>query len=122
MSGTVPITDVITIRATAGRVSMPSTQFVSFKHVSGMPTVGQDGGYSIAKLRILDALLDRLAVLKGERPELRTEGLSDEALDSIMDTLQKNLHDGLKNASSTPFAAVLGAGADAGGQLFSFLA
>ena len=122
MSGTLPITDIIAVRATSGRVSVPSAQFVSLEHISGMPAAGQTGGYSITKLRILDALLDRLAVLKGERPSAQTEGLSGEGLDTTIENLQKNLRDALKNVSSTPFAAALGAGADIGGQLFSFLA
>jgi hypothetical protein len=81
-SGTVPLTDVIAVRAASGRVSLPSNQFARFEHIFGMPS-GQ-GGYSITKLRILDAFLDRLALLKGERPQMKTEGLSDAGLDKII--------------------------------------
>jgi hypothetical protein len=120
-SGTVPLTDVISVRAAAGRVSLPSNQFVRFEHISGMPAAGEGGGYSITKLRILDALLDRLAILKGERPEPETGGLSGAGLDKIIDEVQSYLRDALKNASSTPFAAVLGGGAAENGLLFNYL-
>ena len=122
-SGTVPITDVIAVRAASGRVYLPSNQFVHLEHISGIPSLGQDGGgYSITKLRILDSLLDRLAVLKGSRPESAAEGLSDAGLDAVIDRMQYNLREALKNVSSTPFAAVLGAGSSEIGQLFSFFA
>jgi hypothetical protein len=120
-SGTVPLTDVITIRAAAGRVSLPSNQFVRFEHISGMPAAGGEGGYSITKLRILDALLDRLAILKGERPKAETEGLSGAGLDKIIDEMQSYLRDALKNASSTPFTVILGGGAADNGLLFNYL-
>ncbi|MCL1819004.1 MAG: hypothetical protein FWG35_08725 [Spirochaetaceae bacterium] len=122
-TGTVPLTDVITVRAASGRVYLPSNQFVHFEHISGIPTTGQEGGgYSVTKLRILDSILDRMAVMKGERPEVKTEGLSNADMDSTIASMQNDLREALKNAASTPFAAVLGGGPSANGQLFSFFA
>ena len=122
-TGTVPLTDMITVRAASGRVYLPSNQFVHFEHISGIPAPGQDGGgYSITKLRILDSILDRLAILKGERPEVNTEGFSGADMDTVLSTMQNDLRDALKNAASTPFAAVLGGGPSVNGQLVSFLA
>jgi hypothetical protein len=118
-SGTVPLTDVIAVRAASGRVSLPSNQFARFEHISGMPS-GQ-GGYSITKLRILDAFLDRLALLKGERPRMDTNGLSDAGLDKILGEMQEYLRDSLKNAASTPFGLALGSGSAGNGQLFNYL-
>jgi hypothetical protein len=118
-SGTVPLTDVIAVRAASGRVSVPSSQFARFEHISGMPS-GQ-GGYSIAKLRILDAFLDRLALLKGERPRMDARGLSEAGLDKILGGLQEYLRDSLKNAASTPFGPALGSGAAEDGRLFNYL-
>jgi hypothetical protein len=118
-SGTVPLTDVITVRAASGRVFLPSNQFVRFEHISGMPS-GQ-GGYSITKLRILDSLLDRIAVLKGERPDTKTEGLSDAGFDKIIDELQNHIRKSLKNTAFTPFGPALGAGSSEDGRLFSYL-
>jgi hypothetical protein len=118
-SGTVPLTDVIAVRAASGRVLVPASQFARLEHISGMPAAGQEGGgYSITKLRILDAFLDRLAILKGERPEVKTEGLSDAGLNSILEEIQSYL----RGAASTPFGVALGLGAASDGQLFSFFA
>jgi hypothetical protein len=119
-SGTVPLADVISVRAASGRVLLPSTQFARFEHISGMPTTGQ-GAYSITKLRILDALLDRMALLKGERPETKTEGISDAGLDKIIDELQDHVRESLKNAAATPFGAALGVGSSEAGLLFNYL-
>jgi hypothetical protein len=119
-SGTVPLTDVIAVRAASGRVSLPSSQFARFEHIFGMPS-GQ-GGYSITKLRILDAFLDRLALLKGERPQMNTEGLSDAGLDQIITAIRDYVHDSLKNAAATPFGLALGSGPARDGQLFNYLA
>jgi len=122
-SGTVPLSDVITVRAASGRVYLPSNQFVHLEHISGIPAMGQDGGgYSITKLRILDTLLARLTVLKGERPDVPTEGLSGAGMDAVIGKIQHNLRESLKNAASTPFAAVLGGGSSGNGELFSFWA
>ncbi|MDR1316827.1 MAG: hypothetical protein LBK13_08150 [Spirochaetales bacterium] len=122
-SGTVPLSDVIAVRAAAGaagRVSLPSNQFVSFEHISGMPT-GQ-GGYSITKLRILDTLLDRLALLKGGgRQQPDTGGLSEAGLGKIIDELQKYVRRSVDNAAATPFGPALGSGASWDGQLFNYL-
>ena len=123
-SGTVPLTDVITVRAASGRVYLPSNQSVHFEHISGVPALGQEegGGYSITTLRILDNLLDRLSILKGEKPDVATEGLSGTEMNAVIDTLRNTLRDALKNAASTPFAAVLGGGPSGNGQLFNFWA
>jgi hypothetical protein len=118
-SGTVPLTDVIAVRSASGRVSLPSNQFVRFEHISGMPS-GQ-GGYSITKLRILDALLDRLALLKGERPKPDTGGLTEAGLGKIIDDLQKYVRNSLGNAGTTPFGPALGSGPSWDGQLFNYL-
>ncbi|MDR1179182.1 MAG: hypothetical protein LBK44_01650 [Spirochaetales bacterium] len=121
-SGTVPLSDVIAIRAAAGaggRVSLPANQFVRFEHISGMPT-GQ-GGYSITKLRILDTLLDRLALLKGGRQQPDTEGLSEAGLGKIIDDLQKYVRGSVDSAAATPFGPALGSGASWDGRLFNYL-
>jgi hypothetical protein len=111
---------VISVRAASGRVLLPSSQFVRFEHISGIAS-GQEGGYSITKLRILDAFLDRLAILKGERPEVKTGELSEAGLDKVLDEMQRYLRDSLQSAASTPFGIALGVGAASNGQLFSYL-
>jgi hypothetical protein len=122
-SGVFPLADVIAVRAASGRVLVPANQFARLEHISGMPAAGQEGGgYSITKLRILDAFLDRLAILKGERPEVETKGLSDGGLDSVLDEMQSYLRDSLQKAAATPFGAALGAGASADVLIINFWA
>lgn len=125
--GTIPLTDLMKVRYASGRLSLPSSQsfFVRFKHVSGIPSGERGEGYSIAKLRILDTLIDRLSSLKGGNhggEGEKTGGLSEKALDAMMENLQKQLHDSLMKAAATPFGTALGAGAAENGRILSTLA
>jgi hypothetical protein len=118
-----PLADLIRIRSASGRVLLPSSEPypIRFEHISGVPSAGEKSGYSITKLRILDRLLDRLSLLRGEKPKVSTDGLSTSGLERLIEDLKESLHEDVQKASATPFAAVLGAGISENGALVNLL-
>lgn len=117
----IPVADLMKVRYTAERLSLPLREpyFVRFEHVTGLPGAGDGGGYSVFKLRILDALIHRLTALRGaggggpmpdgENPDEAITGLG------------RLLHQELAKAGATPFGVAVGAGAAENGGIVDIL-
>ena len=96
-----------------GRATVPVSQasyiYSHFKHVSGFPAPEGVQGVPVNKIKILDALIERLSQLKKNRPpEFEINGQSDKQIDALINTLQKQL----ATASAAPYArnAIIPAG------------
>jgi hypothetical protein len=102
----VPLTDVLrpTI-ATGGKLTLPVANFsawANFKYVEGVPA-GQEGGFSISRLQVLDTIIDSLVSLR-DKQALRDlpkdhSNLSDGQMDALIRDLAKRLQ---ASASATP--------------------
>lgn len=95
----VSVPKLISARFSSGRVSMPvrpsQYMYARFKHVNGVPSPAESGGLSIAKLKSIDVLIDRLKQIKGEGSQLTMirDDLSDSgALDALINELSAELH------------------------------
>jgi len=92
--------------AFSGRVGIPVQKsqaiYAQFEHVFGVPT---EGGVSVDRVQVLNALIERLASIKrdrGQRPEPARDfgGLTPELLDARI----SQFRDQLKSAASIPAA------------------
>jgi len=119
---TVSLGEILKAQYTSDRLSLPleHNTFVRLKYVTGVP--GSDGeGFSVAKLKLLDTLIERLRNLKGKSIELPTEKFSDESLDRLIGELTEDLHAQIKRVAPTPFGLVLGAGSDSSGVFLDLI-
>jgi hypothetical protein len=64
-----------------------------FRHVSGVPAPEGAQGVSISKLKILDALIERLSQFKkqGSVNPVETENISDERIDALIDQYEQQI-------------------------------
>lgn len=67
----ITVADVVRARVSDAPVALPvrAPLYASFDHVRAIPSSSQ-GGYSIARLRIVDAMLARV---QGQEPQIDTE-------------------------------------------------
>ena len=116
----VPVTNLVRAWVSEGSIALPveSTQYLysNFKHVRGIPAPGNSSGYSLAKLRALDNLIERLQNLKGQDrvPDFTVKPVSEggsPSLDAQVDSLRKQLNETL-NSRMPSFRGF--AGLDAG--------
>lgn len=89
---TIPISQMLRAPISGAKVGVNVTDFsvyTRFKHISPMPVSGSGGGYSASRLRILDAVIDRLVKLREHSLEQRQDqdvsGLSEESLDQMIE-------------------------------------
>lgn len=118
---TLNISNILRAQYSSGKVALPldGGVYARFRHIQGIPAVGDGGGYSISKLRTIDVLVDRLVRLRGrevEAPQPRTDS---EAGDAIIE-LAKQLHDEL--ASTAMSAGTFASGVSEPGLLFDLVA
>jgi len=67
-SGNIPLTHILNPGGVSGPLTLPLSQplmFIRLKHVVGVPSPVDGQGFSISKLQILDALIDRLVRISG---------------------------------------------------------
>ncbi|MCK4540855.1 MAG: hypothetical protein KAU17_01340 [Spirochaetales bacterium] len=97
---TVPVSNILRVRYSRGRILMPvrrnQSWFARFKHVSGFPAPSGNRGLSLRKLRSLDAIIDRLVKIKGEKQTSpqgeNVRGLDPESLDVLIEQYARELH------------------------------
>ncbi len=131
---TVPVNRLMRARLSSAPVTLPlraNYSYARLRHLQGVPG-GGDGGFSLHRLRALDALVERLAVARGgvsgsESSEseggarLRAADLSPEQLDRLIASYHGELQTALGAELAGGHAAALGGIADTG-AVFSFLA
>jgi hypothetical protein len=60
---TVPLTDLVRANVSGGRVALPvqGGVYARLNHISAVPAGSSDGGYSLSRLRAIDAMIARMA-------------------------------------------------------------
>ncbi len=129
-------------RSGSGRVSVPVKPTLSlyarYKHVQGIPAHDPQGAVPLSKVRTLNHVIDRLVQMRknsaGEAasrgaedvpPEEQLQGMSDEALDAMIQQMTEKLQTAIKHQG--PGQGQLSQGMTAGmglqgGALFSLTA
>jgi hypothetical protein len=71
-SGTIPFTDLIRAGISSQPLSMPvsGSGFTRLQHVTGIPSLRSDEGYSLTRLQALDALIARIRGSRDDSEEL----------------------------------------------------
>ena len=76
-----------------------------YKHVYGTPSIKSDSGLSLAKLRAIDSLIDRLISIRGRNTYFVNSGvINDEDAAFTIERLQKELNS-LVSGSNPPLSA-----------------
>lgn len=73
-------------RFSPGKVAFPLTngvQYATFEHVRGVPPTGENGGYSVNRLHVLNAILERYARVESRSMEQVTQSEEDITVDII---------------------------------------
>ncbi len=120
-----PVGSIMRARMTSAPVTLPvrnSWSYARFRHLQGVPG-GDEGGYSLNRLRALDALIDRLAVAggSGRTGEVSRAGGDSEQLDQLIASHRQELQSVLGSEPAGGYGAALGGMADTG-ALFNSLA
>lgn len=127
---TVPVNRLMRARLSSAPVTLPlraNYSYARFRHLQGVPS-GGEAGFSLHRLRALDALVERLAVARGGaggsdtagEARTRTADLSPEQLDQLIAAYHSRLQTALGAEAAGGRAAALGGIADTG-AVFSFL-
>lgn len=101
-------------------VSPSSVIYAQFDHISGVAAKGGQRGVSISKIQILNTLIENLSKIKTTsktNPAVKETHLSDEQVDALIETYQKQIQQSVAQAKNTP--AILGGVKPQAGALFS---
>lgn len=108
---------LVSARFSPGRVTVPVRPnqylYARFKNVAGVPAGKPEGGLSISKLQSLDALIERLKQIKGNKSEADsviagTAGVKSEddaRIDALIQQLSGQLHQAANSAAANPYTA-----------------
>jgi hypothetical protein len=91
---TIHASTVIRAQSAGGRVSLPvrnAAGFTWFRHLEGFP--GGGDGYSLARLRSLDSMIERLVRLSEHTRELRTSDGEGASTLQRMELAARQLHE-----------------------------
>ena len=113
LSKTLQAPNVIRGQNSPNRISLPVNRqqylYARFKHIWSFPETRRGEGYSLAKLRALDTLIDRLQSLKGKSAEFmkasvpdKLEQLSPEQIDKMINQYQQEIHN-IASANGEPY-------------------
>ena len=107
------LTNLVRARySSSGRIAVPVKRshliYSRLKHVSGVPAVSRQNGYSITLLRRLDNLIDSLIGMGKARAFTRdVTGLSEGELSSMVQRYEADLHAATVKSPSVHQGAVL---------------
>lgn len=106
-----------------GKVYIPVSRtaliYSHFDHVSGVVASKEQGGVSITKLQILNALIDRLSNIKGEKI-VPKHGTSADEINLLIENYQSQIHNAIESAKETSYG--LAGARPEPGELFSLVA
>lgn len=107
------LTNLVRARYSDGKIAVPvrSSHLVysHLKHVSGVPAVHRDSGYSITLLRRLDNLIENLVGVKGNRPYVRdVSGLTEGDINGLIGRYEADLHSAVTRAPAARSIQVQG--------------
>ncbi|TVR66244.1 MAG: hypothetical protein EA427_16480 [Spirochaetaceae bacterium] len=106
-NGTIPFTDLVRAGVSTRPVSMPvaGSGFARLENVMGIPAARGDQGYSLTRLKVLDALIARI---KGSRdediaPDVRADPLErqEQLIEAIAMRIMDDLRQGRADATLT---------------------
>ena len=111
-SGQVNVAQLMSVRNSSGRISMPVSRaqspYAQFKYVQGVPASTQNRAVPVNRLRVLNNLIESLVHLKdGSTVSHNTAGISDKAIDALIDQYAGQLHSALTKAP-TGFSTGMG--------------
>lgn len=104
-NGTIPFTDLVRAGITTRPVSMPvaGSGYARLENVMGIPAARGDQGYSLTRLKVLDALIARI---RGGReqdvtPDLHTDPLErqEQLLEAVTFRIMEDLRQGRSDRS-----------------------
>ena len=107
--GVFEISGLVARKGAAGRIALPVSRAVvlysRYKHVRGMVSPDPSRGVSLAKLRALDSLIDRLVRLHGTQPLVRNaKGLRKHEVDGLIASYRKGVHRIVSNPAKSSVA------------------
>ncbi len=108
-SGQINIAQLMSMRNSSGRISIPVSRvqspYAQFKYVQGVPAATQGHAVPLNRLRVLNSLIDSLVSLKdGNVSRTNTSGLSDKAIDALIDQYAGKLHTAISSQAG-PYTA-----------------
>lgn len=74
---TLHLNQILSARVRAGRISLPVDGpfgYTRLKHIQGVPSGGDAGGFSVQRLQVIDSLIDRIVTVRqagGDEPTSR---------------------------------------------------
>ena len=100
----IPLMDIVRSSFGGGAVDIPvehSTPFTFFKHINGVPAHSEGGGYPLAKLEAIDALIEHL-INTQQRPQpapaaIQPTSFSEGAMDEMIEQISSQLHSALQS-------------------------
>lgn len=121
---TVPLTNVLRAQFSPGRIVLPVQNqaiYARFKHVQGIPAAGEGRGYSIARLRMLDNLIDRLTRLQGGEAQ-NVNPASAAEVEGLINEFAVRLHQAVAASDAGGYPLGYGSGAHEMGTLLDLVA
>ncbi|TFG65305.1 MAG: hypothetical protein E4H36_00315 [Spirochaetales bacterium] len=92
LTRTIPVTQLLTSVYRTGKVTLPMTRgaaYASFKNVKGVPSQDDGNGFSIFRLKAMDALVERLRGSNNKLAENMPGPGNRSDASFMMNTLQK---------------------------------
>ncbi len=121
---TVPITNLLRAQFSPGRIALPVQNqaiYARFKHVQGVPANADGQGFSMARLRMLDNLIDRLTRLQGSEGE-SVQPTSGADVEGLINEFAARLHQAVETAGAGGYPLGYGSGANETGTLLDMVA
>lgn len=90
-NSTIPLTDVLRARISNGRVSLPvrGSTYARLQHISAVPSIGGNGGYSISRLQAIDSLLSRIEGMREATQPQRSEAITPDVRPDLLEEQQR---------------------------------
>ena len=80
-----------------GKLSVPVraslSAYASFRHVHGVPAREEGQGYSLNKIKVMDAMIEHLQARKSEREKMFSEIESGDGLNRLLEEVHRKLSD-----------------------------
>ena len=121
---TVPLSNLVRAQVSPGRIALPVQNqaiYARFKHVQGIPATAEGQGYSIARLRMLDNLIDRLTRLDGTQAA-PVQPTSPAQVDGLIAEFTSRLHEAVTSSDAGGYPRGYGSGANEIGTLLDMVA
>jgi len=110
----------------SGRISLPvkgAFNYALLKHVRGVPATGEQGTYTVYKLRVLDALIGRLVAARGgSSAPVDAAGASEAEIDRLIQQYRTGVDEALSNLAPSGYDKGVGVGSNEFGAVVNMFA